>query len=200
MKQEFKNEFKKAYDKAIETLTDVGYQNGKMVSIPRVIETVEKKMNIDIKFREFDFGKLDRPNDVGTFSRYGAAMYVSPEGPNREARILLNSRETPEMQRFSLMHEIGHLLLDNMKRIDDGYLFSTHIDMDITTISDEDIQDDFSLGEQMANIFALALLVPYDALLDALKKNDSLDAIAGIFGVEKKAVISRMTLGLALGG
>lgn len=189
--------FELAYQKAYEVLDSMSHQFKMVVSTTDVLKTVEKLKNIDIKYAEFDFAKLDDDSSKERYSRYGAAMYVSPEGENREAQILLNSRETIEMQRFSLVHELGHLMLDNMYQNDDGFLFSTHIDMDITSISDSDMEgNDFLIGEQAANIFALLVLIPDALLLKAIKIYDSLDEIAKAFGVEKSAVVSRIMLGI----
>ena len=194
--------FVEAFEKANEVLTAVGYQKGRMIPTSDIISTVERITNVDVKFIEFDFSMLDKELKGETFSRCGAAMYVSPDQNKRIARILLNSKETPEMQRFSLIHEMGHLMLNNMSSpsTDNSYLFSTHIDMDITSISAEDLEnDEFLIGEQGANIFALLVLLPYDSLVSAMKKYDSLDDIAKLFGVEKNAVISRLMLGIDKG-
>ena len=189
-------EFKLARERAKEVLKNIEYQYGSLVPTASIMGAVEKMTNVDVKFREIDFAKFDDENTEGCFSRYGAAMYVSLGEENREARILLNKRETAEMQRFSLVHELGHLILENMHRSENGFLFSSHIDMDITSIPEESIddEDEFFIGEQAANIFALLVLIPYDALMFALKKYTSLDDIAKVFGVEKDAVVSRILL------
>ena len=198
-----RKEFKDAYSKAIEVLEKIGVQCEKKIPTSSIIHAVEDITGVDVKFKEFDFSELDSLSNTPkgfTFSRYGAAMCVSENENGRIAKILLNSLETPEMQRFSLVHELGHLILENMKKIDDGFLFSTHIDMDITSLSEESIDhSEFLLGEQMANIFALIVLIPYNHLLDAMKEHDSLDVVANVFGVEKKAIISRIGLGINMG-
>lgn len=189
-------EFKLARECAKEVLKNIEYQYGSLVPTADIMGTVEKMTNVDVKFREIDFAKFDDEDTGGHFSRYGAAMYVSPGEEKREARILLNQRETAEMQRFSLVHELGHLMLNNMHRSENGFLFSSHIDMDITSIPEDRLNDEdqFLVGEQAANIFALLVLIPYDALIFAFKKYTSLDDIAKVFGVEKDAVVSRIML------
>ena len=194
--------FAEAYQKANIVLKELDYQRGRMIPTSEIISTVERISEVDVMFREFNFSLLDEKSGKDEFAHCGAAMYVSSNENKRTAKILLNTKETPEMQRFSLVHEMGHLMLDNMQAVDigDSYLFSTHIDMDITSISDEDLEDDdFLVEEQKANIFALLVLIPYDSLLTAMRKYDSLDDIAKIFGVEKNAVISRIMLGLEQG-
>ena len=193
----FMKHYEDAYAKANEVLSMIDYRYGQMISISDILKTVEKITQIDIKFSEFDFSKLGNEKMRNVLSQCGAAMYISPENTaNREARILLNSKETPEMQRFSLVHEMGHILLQNMQRVDDGYLVSAHINMDITSIPEDRISNnELLVAEQAANIFALLVLIPYDALLKALKRYDSLEEVAKLFGVEKDAVISRIMLG-----
>lgn len=185
-------------EKAAAVLKEIDYQRGKMISTTAILKAVEKLTGIDVKIKEFDFSKLaEISKDNERFARYGAAMYVSPEGVDREARVLLNSKETLEMQRFSLVHELGHLMMNTLTPVDKKYLFSTHIDMDITNISDEELKDnDFLVGEQMANAFALIVLIPYESLLTTMKKYDSLEEVAKIFGVEKNALLSRILIGI----
>ncbi len=192
-----REEFKIAYREADKILKKIKCSFGKSININDIIKAVEEKTQTKIIFREFDFGNLSVSIDEGVdFTRYGAAMCVSEESGSNVARIMLNSRETQAKQRFSLVHELGHLVSNNMEDSED-FLFSTHIDMDITSIADEDLKDDpFLVGEQTANIFALLVLIPYDLLVTAMKRYDSLEDIAQMFGVEKEAVISRLMLGV----
>ena len=123
-------------------------------------------------------------------------MCVSNEKSGRRASIFLNERETPEMVRFSLVHELGHLMTIDWDSLDE-YHISTHIDMDITSIPQELLDNpefEFLAEEQKANIFALMVLIPYDSLMRALSKYNSLAGVAKFFGVEKSAVISRLML------
>ena len=194
-----KEEFKIAYREAGNILSKIECRFGKSINTNDIIKAVEDVTKTKIIVREFDFGKLKDSDDIDEsidFSRYGAAMCVTNESEGSVARIMLNSRETLTKQRFSLVHELGHLVTGNMDDSGD-FLFSTHIDMDITSISDCDLKNDsFLVGEQIANIFALLVLIPYDLLVKAMKQFDSLDDIARMFGVEKDAVISRIVLGV----
>lgn len=192
-----REEFKIARSKAEEVSAKIDYKYGELIPTADIMGVVERMTNVDAKFTELDFGTLkDNNGKSGAFKNYGAAMYVSTEDDKKIARIILNSRETPKKQRFSLVHELGHLALDKMDSAD-GYLFSTHIDMDLTSISDEDLEKDvFLVEEQAANVFALMVLMPDDVFYTAVKRHDSLDDIAQLFGVTKDAVVSRFMLGI----
>lgn len=194
-----REDFKCVYEKAEELLKNIRYEKGKMVSTSKIIDEVEKVTKTDVKFKEFNFSEIeDEKGKKGVFKDCGAAMYVSPGlGKERgEARILLNDRESPKMQRFSLIHELGHLLLEGQNSVD-GYLFSTHIHMRLTSIPKKEYEsDDFLKKEQMANVFALLVLMPEDSFAYAIKEYDSFDDIGHMFGVTKDAVISRLMLGI----
>ena len=198
MRWVMRKEFKEAYSKAKSVLKELGCQMSTIISTVDILKTVEKLTKTDVKIKYFDFAKMDeRLEKSYGIAKCGAAMYVTPDQDDRKAVVLLNTRETAEMQRFSLVHELGHLMLNNMNTSSSGFLFSTHIDMDITSFNDEDWENNkLLMEEQLANVFALLVLIPYDMLLKAMKKYDSIDDIAKLFGVEKNAVISRIMLGV----
>ncbi|MBE6534811.1 MAG: ImmA/IrrE family metallo-endopeptidase [Ruminococcaceae bacterium] len=199
MKFIMREEFKIAYEKADEVLARIGYKRQEMISTSTVINAVEEMLGVDVKFTDFDFKKLSKNCKVD-FDDYGAAMCVSGDEGARKAVILLNERETPEMKRFSLVHELGHLMTQNYVN-NGGYQVSTHIDMDITSIPDEILDQQsnkFLIDEQVANIFALLVLIPYDMLCTALgevaKKKKTIEEVADFFGVEISALFSRLKL------
>ena len=187
--------FKIAYEKASEVLDRIRYTCDDLVSTTKIMDAVEAVTGYDVKYDIIDFSKLVKGAESDAFAKCGAAMYVPND--EKKARIILNSKENAKMQRFSLVHELGHLtMLDHMSN-GKGYKFSTHINMDITSIPEALCKENEILKrEQMANIFALLVLIPDAALIEALKKYDSIDDISKIFGVEKNAVISRLKLGI----
>ena len=186
------NEFSIAYEKANEVLALIGHKNEQMISTAAIIDAVEKMTNVDVKFSDYDFSKLSRENI--DLSNYGAAMCVTNKNGEKTASILLNSKETTKKKRFSLVHELGHLVTENLPE-NGKYKISTHIDMNITSISEENLKKyKFLVDEQIANIFALLVLIPYDMLMDAFANYESLDLVAEFFGVDKNAIVSRMLL------
>ena len=193
-----REEFKIAYNKANLILSQLKINScrSEMVRTADIIKAVENELGLDIRFTTFDFNRFNTNNSDDTLNMgsFGAAMNVFID--EKQAVILLNEKETPEMQRFSLVHELGHLMTQELSEFS-GYKVSTHIDMDITSIPDEILNKEgfeFLIEEQQANIFALLVLIPYELLSKAVKEYNSLDHIAKVFGVEKNAIISRLEL------
>ena len=63
-------------------------------------------------------------------------MYVDKTTNPVKAFIFLNEQESPEMVRFSLVHELGHLMTRTLDSFE-NFEASMHINMDITSISEE---------------------------------------------------------------
>lgn len=193
-----RNEFVIAYEKANLILSKLNLNSCRheMMRTADIIDAVEKELGLDIKFTTLDFKKFNKERYRKPFNieSFGAAMCVSSE--EKQAIIVLNEKETPEMQRFSLVHELGHLMIQDLTEFS-GYRVSTHIDMDITSIPNELLDKqgfEFLVEEQQANIFALLVLIPYELLKNAIKEHDSVEGIAKAFGVERNAIFSRMEL------
>lgn len=196
--------FDMACAKAEEVLKRISCANGYMVSTKSIMRAVEEITKTRILYRKFDFSKLAEGSGYESqICNMGAAMSVQSEASTsgsyeKTAYILLNEKETPEMIRFSLVHELGHLMTEcESESRSEGYKISTHIDMDITSIPKEVLEDpgmEYLVDEQAANIFSLLVLMPQEAFVRALKKNDKISDIAILFGVESEAVKSRMML------
>lgn len=191
-----REEFKKAYKKAQDVLKLIHADDNKMVRTADIVSCVEKELDIDVKFKNQNFSIIkDMENNAGRFSNYGAAMCVKQDNDKKTAFVLLNDKETPEMKRFSLVHELGHLMLDS--NIFDGkYKICTHIDMDILSIPDKILEKreyEFLVDEQAANIFALVVLLPYAGFKKAIDRED-IQTIANRYGVNTNAVISRLLI------
>lgn len=196
--------FTMAYAKAEAVSEKISCANEYMVSTKSIIRAVENLTKTRILYRKFDFSKLAEGSGYESqICNMGAAMSVQNEEISdgqyeKTAYILLNEKETPEMIRFSLVHELGHLMMDDEREgRDEGYKISTHIDMDITSIPKEVLESpnmEYLVDEQAVNIFSLLVLMPQEAFLRAFKKYDKMSDIAMLFGVELDAVKSRMML------
>lgn len=82
---------------------------------------------------------------------------------SQDTKILVNSDYHPNRQRFTLAHEIGHVLIPWHV----GTIF------DNTNINDGNSIDDYWTIEDEANIFASELLMPTDWILSLIEsKND----------------------------
>ena len=196
--------FESAYTKARSVLGKINCESGYMVSTESIMRAVQELTQTRILYSKFDFSKLAAGSGYEKqICNMGAAMSVERKilfdgKEEKTAYVLLNEKETPEMIRFSLVHELGHLMTEcGMEDQEEGYKISAHIDMDITSIPKEVLDDPnkaFLVDEQIANIFSLLVLMPQDAFIRALKNYDKISDIAKLFGVEPDAVKSRMLL------
>ena len=191
--------FRTAYEKAQEVLDVLNYSTGP-VDIDQIIKIIEIKENVDIKIRVESFSEQETITE--RLARCGAAMSITevkrPERsrPSKLARILLNGDWPYKNMRFSLAHELGHIITGNYTVFDSASRFSvsTHIDTDICSFSEEDLTDETLVKEQIANIFALFLLMPNPTFNLTTKLFEDKEQIATYFNVDVKAVHSRLEL------
>lgn len=169
----------------------------KMVQTSRIINLVKAVTNSKIGIDYISFKENGLPYQCG------AMMRVDKENSDdgleyKKASIFINSDMDNAYQRFSLVHELGHLMTEryNTEANDGKYTMSTHIVQDVFSINKKAYdKNDFLLNEQIANVFALRVLIPFEKLRKELRESGDLDAIATSFGVTKEAIISRIALG-----
>ncbi|MCH5171562.1 MAG: ImmA/IrrE family metallo-endopeptidase [Erysipelotrichales bacterium] len=172
-------------------LSGIRYDGKEMVNTQACLDYIEIIKKIDIKVYKISFKDLKKElEDFG-------AMMVRTKGVTRNiARIYLNSDKDPVFQRFSLMHEFGHILFDEYTTEDfkDKLVVSSHINYRLFSIPDSDTdKNKYLQREQYANIFALELLMPSTKIKE-LKKVFSDDEMSVFFGVDKVAVKTRLDL------
>lgn len=193
-------EFQIATDSANAVIKKIKYSGDGLVKTDEIISAVEEILR----------SERDTPTDIECFytsfsneeinSDYGAMMCVlkNSECTKQRATIIVNSDKDIRFQRFSLIHELGHLITNCYTATDkeNRFTISAHIKYNITSISLEDCEKDKALkNEQIANIFALKVLMPFKAFSNQLFKHDEFQSIADFFGVTKDAVRSRVLLG-----
>lgn len=101
-----------------------------------------------------------------------------------ERSIYINSDDIPTRQRFTIAHEIGHIILhhDNLEE-----------DFNVVDYRSKS----FSPRESEADAFAAALLMPADKTRQVWKKLDDVDDFAKEFKVSRMAASIRLSnLGL----
>lgn len=129
----------------------------------------------------------------------GAMLSTRTSDGRKIAEIDLNIDMDANMQRFSAVHELGHLINElpnfSYETADDGKsTISAHINQDITWLDDDAIGDqDYLVFEQMANIFALLVLIRRDIKIKDIMNGASKD-LATRYGVTEDAVFSRVIL------
>lgn len=98
-----------------------------------------------------------------------------------EKTIYLNHHQHPNRQRFTLAHEIGHIVL--------------HHDMGDALFEQVDYRRNnyaYDPKEAQANSFAASILMPKELALQAWSLLDDVDDFAQLFGVSKQAAAIRL--------
>lgn len=117
--------------------------------------------------------------EVETFPDEVSALFIAKDGKNY---ALVNARHHAHRRRFSLAHELGHILLN-------------HVGEDLEEMPSIDAPPEsmrhYAAGdsrEKEANIFASALLMPIDMLKKEYAKGADIDKLAAIFAVSQQAM------------
>lgn len=188
--------FNIAFEKSNLILEKIDTENNKMIDTQQVIDAVSEVTKTEIYVLKADF------SGIKNAGRYGAMMSVVERGKKRKATIILNSNENidDKFRRFSLIHELGHLITgkynvqSNVDKKKTKFILSSHIDYALSHISEKEYADEFLLNEEIANIFALRVLLPLKLLLVEITKLKDLKKVAAHFGVPEEAVNSRLNL------
>lgn len=190
-------DFNIAFDKAKEVNKRLHRSEDKFVDTNELIKVVKDISGYrDISVSFLDFSLIDDVKDFGAMLR----TEISKENEQQKtANIVVNSVKNVKMQRFSIAHELGHLITESAnceyETPNDGkYTISTHINADITYISKEQYEDnEFLKAEQIANIFALLVLIPDDISIKELAQISE-ETLSAQYGVTTEALYSRMLL------
>lgn len=200
-------EFNIAFEKA-RLITDILARRTRkdvFVALDDIIEAVKEVSGFsDVIVQRQSFSGLSMPiNDPApTFGAMLSTMTrTSSTNGNKErvALLIVNSDNNANMQRFSVAHELGHLITDipnftYEKTDDDRFTISAHVNPDITFIPESDcINNNYLIAEQVANIFALLVLIPRDIKIRDLKEI-GIKKLTEDYGVTEDAVFSRMLL------
>lgn len=182
-------------EKVSSVISLIHYDGMGMVSTDSILNAVKTVTQSDISFSYASFSEINVPNcdDIG------AMMCVRKDcnGKKQVAEIILNSDKDVKFRRFSLIHELGHLVNGKytIEDTDNEYTLSAHIRYDITSFSEKDCEDPMIMREECANIFALKVLMPRDAFIRQVLDSGSFVEISDFFGVSEDAVKSRALLG-----
>ena len=188
--------FNVAFEKADVVLQKLNLSSNEIVDIEELVDVVANLTETEISVKEFDFDEIDEGCE------YGAMMCVTKKGTKQYASILLNSNKKIDaaFKRFSLAHELGHLITNkfNLSEKENSFTISTHINYAFNEIKKEDYDNnEFLLNEEIANIFALKVLIPMKTLVKVMidTKND-FKKIAKYFGVKENTIKARLDLEL----
>lgn len=189
------NNLRIAYDRSDEILKNIQYSPDQMIDSNLILDYVRRRYCPVIDLYTMSFTEVHSTN-VPLNS--AAMMRVVFDNGLKAAVIVLNSDMSAAFQRFSLMQQIGHLvtLPENAQVNPDNFHVSTRINYDLTGITEEELNNNYYLlREQVANIFALRILMPNEQFFRKMGELGSVQAAANFFGVTTDAVISRMMIG-----
>jgi Zn-dependent peptidase ImmA (M78 family) len=148
---------------------------GSVHEAPVPVEMLAERTGAVIRYEPFD-GKLS------------GMLYRSEGG----AVIGVNSLHPTVRQRFSIAHEIGHLLLHQPELHVDEHAFVAFRDLESSKASDP--------AEIEANQFAAALLMPTELLLKRIAQlgdnpdvSDAIHTLAQTFQVSQEAMTIRLS-------
>lgn len=108
----------------------------------------------------------------------GWTLELLPDFTSVNYLILINSNRFAVRQRFTIAHEIGHVVLNHFDRKPNACLFKNI-----------EVKDNFEF-EREADIFASELLIPTPHLLKLVKegKANDIKRLCSFYGVSKKAM------------
>ena len=177
------------FEKVNDILNLINIEDDKMVDTEDIRKAVQKLSNCKINISSLPFNKA-LGND---FSNFGAITSLHNVKDNTY-RIIINSEKDMIYQRFSLIHEFGHIVLNAHNFKEGKFVLSTHIDYDLNHIDDiMEYKDTAIKNEELANIFALCVLLPEKNVKESILKR-GVEETALIYGVSQNAVFSRLML------
>lgn len=103
--------------------------------------------------------------------------------PGQDPTIFLNDKDSPNRQRFTAAHELGHYVMHANAPDEFDYIDSR---------SSFEVATEENLAESFADSFATALLMPKSALKRLLKESFTATQIAAYFGVSQDAAYFRL--------
>lgn len=147
-----------------------------MRSLPIDVVGLARKCDFEVFSTKFNTrgvnGMLDVDDDAGTMVIYS------------------NSSDSPEDQRFTIAHELGHGLLHENEHdfVDRDELFRRLYRLDSLEVEEFQNDPERAIRESQANMFASAILMPEDLFKKALATTESLSSLAAMFGVTRAMI------------
>lgn len=189
------NQFNVSFERAREVNQQLKpFQKDGFIELQKIIDVVQRISGYDIKVALVDF---DFDEDAKKAGAMLSTKFDIATG-KKEAFIAVNTLNDAKTQRFSVVHELGHLITEvpnyQYEIPNDGrFTVSSQINSDITYVSDDECRNNnFLLAEQIANIFALLVLIPEEFTIKKLRENP--EYLSSKYGVTIDALYSRMML------
>ena len=170
-----------AYERSDEVIRSVSYDPERMIDTDLILEHVRRTCCPVIELYVVSFTKLR--SGIIPAHGCGAITRIDFDRKLWSAIIALNSDMPAPVQRFSLMQQIGRLV-------------SADINFDLLGITEEELAGSrYFLQEQIANIFALRVLMPSEQFFQVMRRMGNTQTAAAFFGVTEEAVVARMMIG-----
>ena len=156
------------------------------------LSAILKHLDLPVTFSDLETLRSSQEDVLGTEKLLG--FLFKKDG---KYKIYIEKKESPERQRFTIAHEIGHHYLGHLERSDNDYRITREDEINKAQIIFDRKGKDSSCDEKDANMFASELLMPkplveyvYNLLFDVVK-------VATVFGVSTGMAKKRlMELGL----
>lgn len=146
---------------------------------------IEDRFKVDIEIKSTSFKHFECPAcNAGAFMCRKKNKFV----------ILVNADKSTAFQRFSIIHEMGHIVTGCLvESKQNAWIVSSDISYDIPSTPPK--KDKNQAYEVIANIFALKVIIPMDMLLEQIKAGKGIKYIASYFMADADAVLARIKLG-----
>jgi Zn-dependent peptidase ImmA (M78 family) len=150
-------------------------RRGRVTKAPVPVERLAELINAEIVRQPFE-------------GEVSGIVYRNEDG---SAVIGVNSSHSPQRQRFTIAHEIGHFLLhaDERLHVDENFPIGLRNEISSKSISDNEIE---------SNQFAAALLMPERFIAEDIKPLIGQDVIQAIEQLAKKYKVSEQAMSIRL--
>ena len=176
----YNDNLKIAYEKAKELLKIIKFDKDNMIASNDIVDAVEKYsgLKISLAFCSFSKAGISSFSKSGITKPYGAMTnFELDESDNiKKAKIIINEDIDAKSQRFSIIHELGHLVIRTLSKEElleykGKFIISTHINDRFIDINQCDYEEDDDLfNELLCNIFALKVLMPNEQFYEKFRE------------------------------
>lgn len=193
--QILRQQFQTAFDRARD-INKILKSKNEYVWTDDIIETIKAYTNfIDIIVLRQSFSQTMETKYHQSFSLINTQMQLDEQGKEEwSATILLNTDYEVVIQRFALVQALGQLATGNYDFMDNTqYQASNYVDADIGKLLNKTHKSNAIWAEELANIFAVLVLVPEKIKIDTLKETE-VEILAKKYGVPIEAIYSKLIL------
>lgn len=190
-----RQEFQTAFDRARDINKILSSKN-EYVWTDDIIEAIKASTHfINIIVLRQSFSQTMSSEYHQSFSLLNTQMQLDENGRQKwSATILLNTDHDVVLQRFALVQALGQLATGNYDFMDQTqHQASNYVNADIGKLLNKAHKSDAIWAEELANIFAVLVLVPERIKIDTLKETE-VGILAKKYGVPIEAIYSKLIL------